>query len=80
MTMKKAITILGLAVAVLATLGCEKEETTCTMKVYRQINGSKYELIQNASWTGEKQYKNYVKTYRDNAGNIINTKTIVTCD
>jgi hypothetical protein len=78
--MKKAITILGLAVAVLATLGCEKEETTCTIKVYKQYNGSKYELIQNASWTGEKQYKNYVKTYRDNAGNITNIKTIVTCD
>jgi hypothetical protein len=78
--MKKAITILGLAVAVLATLGCEKEETTCTMKVYRQINGSKYELIQNSSWVGEKQYKNYVKTFKDKDGNITNIKTIVTCE
>ena len=78
--MKKAITILGLAVAVLATLGCEKEETTCTIKVYRQINGSKYELIQNASWTGEPQYKNYVKSFKDEDGNITNIKTIVTCD
>ena len=78
--MKKAILILGLAVAVLATLGCEKEETTCTMKVYRQINGSKYELIQNASWTGEKQYKNYVRSTKDADGNVTNIKTIVTCD
>ena len=78
--MKKAITILGLAVSVLATLGCEKEETTCTMKVYRQINGSKYELIQNASWTGEKQYKNYVRSTKDEDGNVTNIKTIVTCE
>jgi len=74
--MKKAILILAL----LATFGCEKEETTCTIKVYRQINGSKYELIQNASWTGEKQYKNYVKTVKDEDGNVTNIKTIVTCD
>lgn len=78
--MKKAILILGLAIAVLVAVGCEKEETTCTMKVYRQINGSKYELIQNASWVGEEQYKNYVKTVKDKDGNITNIKTIVTCE
>ena len=78
--MKKAITILGLAVLVFFAMGCEKEETTCTMKVYRQINGSKYELIQNATWTGEPQYKNYVKTFKDEEGNITNIKTIVTCE
>ena len=78
--MKKAITILGLAVAVFLAMGCEKEETTCNIKVYRQYNGSKYELIQNASWVGPEQYKNYVRSTKDEDGNITNIKTIVTCE
>jgi len=78
--MKKAIIILGVVAAVLATFGCSKEETTCRLRVYKQYNGSKYELIQQGRWTGEPQYKNYVKTFKDKEGNITNIKTIVTCD
>ena len=74
--MKKVITILVL----LAAFGCSKEETVCTLKVYKQYNGGKYKLIQNSSWVGEYQYKNYVKSTKDADGNITNIKTVVTCE
>ena len=73
--MKKAI----LALTVLATFGCQKEEITCTQKVYKK-DGANWVLINSSSWNGPEQYKNYTKTilYEDGSFDVI--KTTVICD
>lgn len=77
--MKKAVLVL---VAV-ATLGCNKQEENCTQKVYKKTyneNGIKWVLINEGSWSGPDQYKNYTRTIRYQDGSFDVIKQVVICD
>lgn len=57
---------------------CSKEEN-CTQKVYKK-DGAEWVLINQGSWNGESQYKNYTKTIRYEDGSFDVIKTTVICD
>lgn len=58
---------------------CAKDETNCNIKVYKK-KGADWELIQDASFKGEQQYKNYTKTIKNADGTFDVIKTIVECE
>ena len=70
---------LALVLVVLATFGCSTDETTCNQKVFKK-DGAKWILINEGSWEGPEQYKNYTRTIRYQDGSFDVIKTIVTCD
>lgn len=64
-------------------MGCSKEESNCTQKVYKKVyknNSVEWVLINSGSWSGPNQYKNYTRTVRYTDGSFDVIKTIVTCD
>ena len=72
--MKKLVVVLAVA-----TFGCSTDEITCTQKVFKK-DGAKWILINEGSWEGPEQYKNYTRTIRYQDGSFDVIKTIVTCD
>ena len=73
----------ALLLVALATFGCSKEENNCTQKVYKKTykdGGVKWVLINQGSWNGPDQYKNYTKTIRYEDGSFDVIKQIVICD
>jgi len=73
----------ALLLVALATFGCSKEENNCTQKVYKKTykdGGVEWVLINQGSWNGTFQYKNYTRTIRNQDGSFDVIKTIVTCD
>jgi len=73
--MKKAV----LALVAVATLGCSKQEENCTQKVFKK-DGAKWVLINEGSWSGPDQYKNYTRTIRYTDGSFYVIKQVVICD
>ena len=73
----------ALVLVALATFACSKEENNCTQKVYKKTykdGGVEWVLINQGSWNGTFQYKNYTRTIRYQDGSFDVIKTIVTCD
>jgi hypothetical protein len=73
----------ALLLVALATFGCGKEENNCTQKVYKKVykdGGVEWVLINSGSWNGPEQYKNYIRTIRNQDGSFDVIRTIVTCD
>ena len=77
--MKKVVLVLVAVATSLVTFGCAKDETICTQKVYKK-DGAEWILINEGSWEGPEQYKNYTRTIRYQDGSFDVIKTIVTCD
>ena len=78
--MKKVALLLS---ATILTFGCAKEEENCTQKVYKKTykdGGVEWVLINQGSWNGTFQYKNYTRTIRNTDGSFDVIRTIVTCD
>lgn len=73
--MRKLLLIPALALL----MGCTKEGTTCTQKVYRRKMGEPFKLVLKSSWEGPAQYKNYTFTHREADGSLTVIKTVVTC-
>lgn len=73
--MKKAVLVL----VALATFGCSKQEENCTQKVFKK-DGADWILINQGSWNGPEQYKNYTRTIRYEDGSFDVIKQVVICD
>lgn len=73
----------ALLLVAVVTFGCSKEENNCTQKVYKKTykdGGVEWVLINQGSWNGTFQYKNYTRTIRYQDGSFDVIRTIVTCD
>jgi len=73
----------ALLVAAVVLSACSKEEGNCKQKVYKKVykdGGVEWVLINQGSWNGTFQYKNYTRTIRYQDGSFDVIKTIVTCD
>lgn len=77
--MKKVALVLVAVATSLATNGCAKQEENCTQKVFKK-DGAKWILINEGSWSGPDQYKNYTRTIRYQDGSFDVIKQVVICD
>lgn len=68
-----------LLLPVLFMFGCSSDDIVCTQKVFKK-DGAKWILINDSSWNGPDQYKNYTRTIRYEDGSFDVIKTIVTCE